>query len=171
MIATFRVNLSNLFIHIPWDWGWLFFFFLNGNHTGVGLRKIHNLMENEICFLHIRATHLCMPPVLPFQMPPRLFFLFIYQLWSRHIRSGHRLIVHPTGSVGLQQSEGSTLPQPYFWWWHSSLNATSAERKEETAGSQPIVCFQQVLGSVSSFSTTNDVPSQAAACPSSLGQP
>ncbi len=48
-------------------------------------------------------------------LPVSSFYLSIAAWhWSLHIKSGHRLIVRPTGSVRLQQSEGSTLPQTYF---------------------------------------------------------
>lgn len=55
------------------------------------------------------------PPPFPNYSLPLLSIhsSFSAWLWSLPIRSGHRLISHPRGIVGLQQSEGSTLPQTY----------------------------------------------------------
>lgn len=89
------------------------------------LKTFHpvNLWKNEICLLKrcCLATSafnppLALPELLPFSSP----FPSISSGHQR-IRSGHSLIVRPTGSAGLQQSEGSTLPRPHFSAWHRSL--------------------------------------------------
>lgn len=84
----------------------------------------------------------------PFQSPPvSSFYSSIGAwLWSLHIRSGHRLIVHPTGSVGLQQSEGSTLPQTYFSVAQQPECHVRREReREEPLAFGPLSAFSRFL--------------------------
>lgn len=110
--------------------------FLQENHTGIGhwkKNRKHILVLIIWWKMHSVVAHKYPKTITPspayyWHTPQYYGPLFPFSLlsvssfyssvgawhWSPHISSGHRLIVRPTGSAGLQQSEGSTLPQTYF---------------------------------------------------------